>query len=65
MDPFGAEIRHGFSVGPRALDMKSIGVQQLTALIALHKLGCRATPAISYCFPPPTRRPAVCAASSG
>jgi acetylornithine deacetylase/succinyl-diaminopimelate desuccinylase-like protein len=39
MDPFGAEIRDGFLWGRGALDMKSIGVQQLTALIALHNLG--------------------------
>jgi acetylornithine deacetylase/succinyl-diaminopimelate desuccinylase-like protein len=39
MDPFGAEIRDGFLWGRGALDMKSIGVQQLTALIALHNSG--------------------------
>jgi acetylornithine deacetylase/succinyl-diaminopimelate desuccinylase-like protein len=37
--PFGAEIRDGFLWGRGALDMKSIGVQQLTALIALHRAG--------------------------
>jgi acetylornithine deacetylase/succinyl-diaminopimelate desuccinylase-like protein len=39
IDPFGAEIRDGFLWGRGALDMKSIGVQQLTALIALHNSG--------------------------
>ena len=39
IDPFGAEIRDGFLWGRGALDMKSIGVQQLIALIALHNSG--------------------------
>jgi len=39
VDPFGAAIRDGQIWGRGALDMKGLGVQQLMALIALHKAG--------------------------
>jgi acetylornithine deacetylase/succinyl-diaminopimelate desuccinylase-like protein len=39
MDPFGAEIKDGFIWGRGALDMKGIGVQHLTAMVALKKAG--------------------------
>jgi acetylornithine deacetylase/succinyl-diaminopimelate desuccinylase-like protein len=39
VDPFGAEIKDGNIWGRGSLDMKGIGVQQLTALIALHNAG--------------------------
>ena len=39
VDPFGGIIRDGTIWGRGALDMKGIGVQQLTALIEMHKGG--------------------------
>ena len=39
MDPFGGEMKDGYIWGRGALDMKGIGIQQLTALVQMKKLG--------------------------
>jgi acetylornithine deacetylase/succinyl-diaminopimelate desuccinylase-like protein len=39
MDPFGGELRDGFVYGRGALDMKSTGIVQLAALLALARGG--------------------------
>ncbi len=39
IDPFGAEIKDGMIWGRGALDMKGVGVMQLTALILMKDLG--------------------------
>jgi acetylornithine deacetylase/succinyl-diaminopimelate desuccinylase-like protein len=41
VDPFGGEIRDGFLYGRGALDMKSTGILQLAAVLALKRLGTR------------------------
>lgn len=37
VDPFGGEIRDGYLYGRGALDMKSTGILQLVAVLALHR----------------------------
>src|SRR5207248_9283657 len=39
VDPFGGEIRDGYLYGRGALDMKSIGILQLAALLAIKRAG--------------------------
>jgi acetylornithine deacetylase/succinyl-diaminopimelate desuccinylase-like protein len=41
VDPFGGEIRDGYLFGRGALDMKSIGIFQLAALLAIKRSGVR------------------------
>ncbi len=41
IDPFGGEIKDGYIWGRGAMDMKGIGIQQLTAVILLKKLGIK------------------------
>jgi acetylornithine deacetylase/succinyl-diaminopimelate desuccinylase-like protein len=41
VDPFGGEIRDGFVYGRGAIDMKSTGILQLAALLALARAGAR------------------------
>jgi acetylornithine deacetylase/succinyl-diaminopimelate desuccinylase-like protein len=37
VNPFGGEIRDGYLYGRGALDMKSIGIMQLAAVLAIHR----------------------------
>ncbi|HYE91113.1 MAG TPA: M20/M25/M40 family metallo-hydrolase [Terriglobales bacterium] len=37
VDPFGGEIRDGYLYGRGALDMKSIGIMQLAAMLTIHR----------------------------
>ena len=41
VDPFGGEIRDGFLYGRGAIDMKSTGILQLAAVLALKRAGAR------------------------
>src|SRR5207302_2200996 len=41
VDPFGGEVRDGFLYGRGAVDMKSTGILQLAALLALARAGVR------------------------
>jgi acetylornithine deacetylase/succinyl-diaminopimelate desuccinylase-like protein len=41
IDPFGGEIRDGFVYGRGAIDMKSTGILQLAAVLALRRAGAR------------------------
>jgi len=41
VDPFGGEIRDGFLYGRGAIDMKSTGILQLAAVLALKRAGSR------------------------
>jgi len=41
IDPFGAEVRDGFVYGRGAIDMKSTGILQLAAVLALRRAGAR------------------------
>jgi acetylornithine deacetylase/succinyl-diaminopimelate desuccinylase-like protein len=41
VDPFGGEIRDGFLYGRGAIDMKSTGILQLAAVLALKRAGIR------------------------
>ena len=41
VEPFGGEIKGGFLYGRGAIDMKSIGILQLVALLALKRAGVR------------------------
>ena len=41
VDPFGGETREGFVYGRGAIDMKSTGILQLAALLALTRAGAR------------------------
>jgi acetylornithine deacetylase/succinyl-diaminopimelate desuccinylase-like protein len=41
VDPFGGEIRDGFLYGRGAIDMKSTGILQLAAVLALKRAGVR------------------------
>jgi acetylornithine deacetylase/succinyl-diaminopimelate desuccinylase-like protein len=48
VDPFAAEIRDGFLYGRGALDMKSTGILQLAAMLALRRAGARLTRDLVY-----------------
>src|ERR671922_2798128 len=41
VDPFGGEIQDGFVYGRGAIDMKSTGIVQLAAVLALKRAGAR------------------------
>jgi acetylornithine deacetylase/succinyl-diaminopimelate desuccinylase-like protein len=41
VDPFGGEIRDGFLYGRGAIDMKSTGILQLAAMLAIKRAGAR------------------------
>jgi len=41
VDPFGGELRDGFVYGRGAIDMKSTGILQLAAVLALKRAGAR------------------------
>ncbi len=43
VDPFGGEIKDGFLYGRGAVDMKSTGILQLAAVLALKRAGARLT----------------------
>src|SRR2546429_7603667 len=52
VDPFGGEVRDGFLYGRGAIDMKSTGILQLAALLALARAGARPKRDLVF-LPPP------------